>query len=443
MADDPQALSRYVVSSPRLRLRGDAHRRVLFSTRRNRPIVVSESVWAALQADCLSTLSPATRAMLAEGGILVDRNQDELATVLRENKAAIAANRTLKHVIQPTAACQLGCDYCGQEHFARQLSTQHQDSLLELLRKRLASSNYGKLTVTWFGAEPLLGIKVMRRLSPKLASLAKEHEAAYSSTLVTNGLRLTLDIALELEHHHYVEAAEITLDGPAETHDLRRHVKNGDPTFSKILGNLVDVARSSDITMQLSVRCNVDRRNADSVSELIDLLGAAELHTRIALHFAPVYSWGNDADANALGPDEFASREIEWFAQMARWGFAPDLLPHRKEIVCLAVHREGELTDALGTIFNCTEVSQVPTYGQPNRFALRSLDEEEGQVSPPFRQFNDEIARGKHSLCGECQMLPTCGGACPKQWSEGNTPCPSAKTNIAERLTLWYALNGK
>jgi uncharacterized protein len=97
------------------------------------------------------------------------------------------------------------------------------------------------------------------------------------------------------------------------------------------------------------------------------------------------------------------------------------------------------LTDALGNVFNCTEVSQVPAYGEPNKFALGTVDERTALAHVPFREFNDEIAKGEHSQCGACRMLPVCGGACPKQWSEGRVPCPPAKTNMPERLTLWYA----
>jgi uncharacterized protein len=433
-------LSRFVVASDELTLRSSgARRRVLFSTRVARPTVVSESVWTAIEREQISPLPQGVLSALVEGGILVGRDEDELAAVLRENTAAIVGNEVLKHVIQPTAACQLGCDYCGQQHFARHLAEDHQDMLLARLNRRLASGCYSSLAISWFGAEPLLGIKAMRRLSPMLIGLAQHHKAAYSSRMVTNGLRLTPDIARELEIVHRVGAAEITLDGPEAVHDQRRYVKNGQPSFARILGNLVAIAGLPEIAMQLSVRCNVDRRNADSVGELIDVLYKEGLHTRVSLHFAPVYSWGNGADADALAPDDFGAREIEWFAQMQNRGFQVDLLPGRQRIVCLAVHREGELTDALGNLFNCTEVSQVPAYGEPNRFGLGTLDREDVVAQPPFRNFNDEIAQGDHPQCGTCRMLPVCGGACPKQWSEGRSPCPSARANISERLTLWYA----
>jgi uncharacterized protein len=372
--------------------------------------------------------------------VLVNEDLDELAAVVCENTTAIADRNVLKHVIQPTAACQLGCDYCGQEHFAHQISEERQDALLRRLERRLRRGEYARLEIGWFGAEPLLGVRAMRRLSPRLRLLAAERDVDYSATIVTNGMRFTPELAQELEIQHRVKAAEITLDGPEAVHDVRRPARNGSSSFRRILGNLVAVAQTPEIGMQLNIRCNVDKENAGSVGDLIELLAAEGLAKRISLHLAPVYSWGNDADEAALSLPDFAAREVEWLSQMHNLGFSIDLLPSRRRIVCLAVQREGEATDAVGNVFNCTEVSYVPIYGEPNRYTLGKIEDEELETQAPFRSFNREVLSGKHARCAECPMLPVCGGACPKQWEEGNVPCPSAKENISERLALWYAL---
>jgi uncharacterized protein len=434
-------LSRYVVASPVISNRTDRRpRRILLSTRSSRVATVAAPTWDALTKGDTSVLEASSASALAEAGILVDDHADELGTVLEENKAAIASDAVLRHVIQPTAACQLGCDYCGQEHFALQMSIQRQDALLRRLRRQLEGGGYRDLAISWFGAEPLLGIKTMRRLSPLLCDLASDLQVGYSSTMVSNGMRLTPAIVSELEAIHRVCAVEVTLDGPEAIHDERRPAKNGSSSFARILANLVAVANDPEIGIELNIRCNVDRANADYVTELIGLLSREGLSNRVKLSFAPVYSWGNDAGAASLTPADFAEREIEWFAQMHNCGYELDLLPRRKPIVCLAVRRDGELTDARGTVFNCTEVSYVPTYGDPNRYAVGTLEHADRAQTPPFHAFNDEVAEGKHSQCASCHMLPACGGACPKQWSEGNSPCPSSKANIGQRLMLWYAL---
>jgi uncharacterized protein len=307
------------------------------------------------------------------------------------------------------------------------------------IERRLANDNFEELEVGWFGAEPLLGLGAMRRLSPRLRSTASAQGVTYSAKIVTNGLRLTSALARELVVDHEVDTAEVTLDGPPAIHDGRRHTKSGRPSFAQIFGNLRSVM-ADDVPLKLRLRCNVDTRNVETVDELIDLIADAGLSAGVEMYLAPVYSWGNDADSRSLAPQEFAAREIEWLAHMQAREFTISLLPERHTIVCLAVRPHGELIDADGTLFNCTEVSYVPSYGRPNRYALGNVRADHEPSAPaPFRDFTESIADGRQTLCADCFFLPACGGSCPKQWSEGRIPCPPAKHNLSERLLLWYA----
>jgi uncharacterized protein len=156
----------------------------------------------------------------------------------------------------------------------------------------------------------------------------------------------------------------------------------------------------------------------------------------MSFYCAPVHSWGNDAHDSALAFDEYATREIEWLNKAATLGFAVQLIPQRKEITCLAVRKSGDLVAATGELFNCTEVSYVPSYGNPNARAIGTL--ESGEVLGRrnlLADFNDRVEAHEFP-CAECYLLPACGGSCPKLWQEGLIPCPSTKNNIGQRLLL-------
>ena len=435
-------LSRYLVATEPIRVAGGPLSRVILSTRSGATIVVSELIWqSACAADWDAIPDPVLRA-LREQLVAVSTAENELRTVLDDNSRAIAADLVLEQVIQPSAACQLGCDYCGQEHRAIHMSPQVQSRLLERIEQRLANGNsngeiYETLRVGWFGAEPLLGLGAMRRLSPSLSDLAKKYNARYASRVVTNGLRLTPVIARELQERHSVEHVEITLDGTANVHDQRRATKSGKPSFDRIFGNLVAIASCDYIKFVIAVRCNVDQFNVENVPELIDQIADAGIHERVGLYFSPVYDWGNGAQHRSIDSDEYASREVMWFGQMMRRGFHVDLIPPRRKIVCLAVRPGGTVTDARGNEFNCTEAPQVPSYGDPNRYSTGTVSGEK-RAEPYFRSFGESIAKGEVG-CGSCQLLPVCGGACPKSWSDGQAACPSHKRNIAERVLLEFA----
>ena len=439
---DGHQLSRYLVASDVFAVGGGVPGRLVHSTRSGATVHLPEVLWQSLRMGQVAELGEDQRRALTEVLVLVPADSDELRDVLADNRQAIDEATALEQVIQPSAACQLDCSYCGQEHRPAHMAEHVQDRLLGRIQRRLAGARergrpHTALNVGWFGGEPLLGLGAMRRLSPQLRGLAEQYGCDYDARIVTNGLRLNPDIAAELQRDHRVTHVEVTLDGPARTHDRRRPTKAGGPSFAAILDNLHAVAERSELNFRLVVRCNVDRANAASVPELIDLLAGEGLQRRVELYFSPVYAWGNDADEAALAREEYASREVEWLARMIRAGYDVDLLPKRRRIVCLAVRPSARVTDAFGEEFNCTEVPYVPAYGQPNRFAVGHVDGTT-RAEPFFRTFNEQIAEGGVG-CHWCPMLPACGGACPKSWAEGKAPCPSSKHNLPERLLLHFA----
>lgn len=433
-------LSRYhVVSRAVGDGRSDASTRILFSTRTGRLWVVSELDWEILRDGQFHRLPPTLLDGLVSSELLVPMASDELATVVARNRQSIADDTTLSMVIQPTAHCQLGCSYCGQSHSSTWMTSAQQALFCGRVSQKLSAKSFRHLEIGWFGAEPLSGIGVMRAMSPELVKVAARHGCTYGAFIVTNGLALTPSVATQLVRECAVHRITITLDGVAEYHDSRRHLKDGRPTFQRIFANLVALAQRSDLQVQIDVRSNVDRFNFGGISPLLRLFVDHGIHQRINYYVEPIHSWGNDAHTRSLGPEEFAELEVGWLAEMMSLGFRVGVLPGLVPIVCLAVRPDAEVVDATGTLFNCTEVSYVPAYGVPNRFAIGSLDAGEvAERRETLGAFHDRVLRGEVP-CVSCRMLPVCGGACPKAWLEGHAPCPSAKTNIETRLLLAYA----
>ncbi len=436
-------LSRYLVASPFVRLEEEAESSVVvFATRSGAVYRMPRASWEALSGGDVSVFSAQEIAELRDAEILVPQEEDELRAVLDRNRHAIASNRRLNYVIQPSAQCQLGCGYCGQQHSSGQLSDESEAGIVADIERRLASGTFEVLNLCWFGAEPLAGMRRIRSLTPRVRRAAEAAGCRYRASIITNGLGLSRSIAEELVNELDVISVTISLDGTAAFHDRRRHTKAGRPTFDRILANLTglaDVVRDRD-DVEIKVRCNVDRENADGVVPLLRQLAASDLQRRITFYVAPIHAWGNDAHLRSLSPEAFADLEIGWFVEMAALGYQTSLIPSVQRIVCLAVQPEGTLVDARGNLFNCTEVSYVPAYGDPNVFAIGHLGTgETAGRRQALGDFNDRVEAGLYD-CGRCPMLPVCGGACPKEWADGHKPCPSAKENMPERLLLAVAL---
>lgn len=435
-------LSHYhVVSRPVFDQLEEQTKRAIFVTRTSNFRVIDEGSWHLIEQGKFQQLPSDILAELIDIELLVPEEEDELQTIIQQNQATITEDSDLYLVVQPTAYCQLGCHYCGQEHSPNMMSEEAQKQFIERTKKKLETGKFTSLSIGWFGGEPLVGLSVIRSLTPQLKALATEFNCSYAAKIVTNGLALTSKIAKELIEDLHITFIEVTLDGTKEYHDIRRMQKSGLPTFSKIFTNIINLANQKDLEVSLSIRCNVDYQNYEAVSPLLHELAKANLQDKVKFYVAPIHSWGNDAHKQSLSKEEFAELEIFWLSEMIELGFYPQLIPGRVPIVCMAVSPNSELVDAYGNIFNCTEVSYVPTYGTPNEYAIDHLS---GQKMPGSRErlgnFNQKVSQGNYP-CSTCKMLPVCGGGCPKSWAENLEPCPSAKYNIEDRLLLNYALS--
>lgn len=446
------AVSKYLVeSSPVVDQKDGITKTVLYATRTATRLFVDEAKWKRVRSGDLDDLGDDELENLLAAEVLVPARENELVTILERNRAAIEDDDMCYVVLQPSSRCQLGCWYCGQVHRNEEMSEELKSGIVRDVIRRLAVKDFRKLRICWFGGEALMSARVIRTLSRELMAVADQRGCEYSAQVVTNGLLLTQEIAVELVTKLGVDSIEVTIDGNEEQHDSRRATKSGTPSYATILKNLAELRECSELKRSISVRCNVDAANVTGVSELLDKLASMGLQRFLKYVYAvPLHSWGNEAGPGELTPDVYADSEIGWILEIRSLGFDFPVLPRLRPIVCMAVRPNSVLVDASGELFNCTEVSLVESYeatsednphvpGTRNQYALGRLETGE-QVDKRDRlaSFNDQVEGGAYP-CSDCRMLPVCGGACPKAWLEGQQPCPSTKLNIESRLLLSIA----
>ncbi len=390
---------------------------------------------------CNGELNLLTKDLIKEliaAEILIPDSEDELNTIINRSNAALNDNKSLYYVIQPSAQCQLGCGYCGQTHRDAKIDDSIQQKILERIEEKLKKRKYNELSIGWFGGEPLSAFSSMRRLSNELILLSKKYNCNYTAKVITNGLALTLDKFKVIVNELKISNIEITIDGSDKYHDERRHTKNGSPTFNQIFKNLISISNSIENlngSVNISVRCNVDRRNVDGVSDLLIILKEQKLQDKINFYCAPIHSWGNDAHKLSFTHQEYGDLEINWLMQMQKLGFRLNLFPNSKPIVCMTVEKDSEVIDAYGNYFSCTEIPYVDIYNNTEHVLGNVLNQSKKNTYRSYTNFHNDIIDDKFD-CNKCPMLPVCGGSCPKQWYEGNIPCPSNKFNLGKKLLL-------
>lgn len=278
---------------------------LLFSGRTGKNMYVSPSTYRNVTKGEIHLLNDKVHKLLVKYKILIPENEDELFEVNKENELAMKldSNDRLYISIQPTASCQLACDYCGQKHSRKTLTESTMNAIIKRVSDKLSQSAFKVLEIGWFGGEPLCALANMRKLNEQLKRIAADHDMKYRGHITTNGYALTPKLYEELKEQFNIKRIEITIDGSKEYHDARRITCSGKGSFDRIFNNLESIVLSENYEMDkciISVRCNVDERNVDGVFPLLKTFVKKNMQHKILFYTTAVVSWSN----NGAGSEE-------------------------------------------------------------------------------------------------------------------------------------------
>src|SRR3954447_14330952 len=353
-----------------------------------------------------SLASPPLDALrdLTVGRMIVHDDLDELEVLERRFRAGTGDRTSFALTVVTSLGCNFDCPYCFQVKPRAILDDETVGLLAEVLEEQLPTIE--RFQVTWFGGEPLLATDRIDELSDAFISRCDAADVAYSADIVTNGYLLTPDVARRLCEAR-VGSAQITLDGPAETHDLMRPLRNGRGTFDVILDNVVACA---DL-IPISIRVNLDTANAGRYEELLDQLVERDLAGRISVYPGQLvaYDEGIGAPSETYRPQcftlpEFAEVEREFLAAARARGLASAALPQPVSTPCTAVKVNELVVGANGELYKCWD--SVGNHAEEIGH-LRSWHDQNDRVLKWLRYdpFTDDG-------CRSCIALPTCMGGC-------------------------------
>lgn len=420
----------------------DNNQTLIYSTITNKLLRISNLFADLLKNNEFSKLPTSTFDKLLNDRIIVNSDDDELLTLIGENKKHEIDDSTLFEVIQPSAWCQLGCYYCGQSHKKDVLTDETIANIGKRMYEKLKkNTKYKALTIGWFGGEPLTGINTMRKLNTIIKNYCEELGVELkNSILVTNGMSLKPDIYREMIEDFKISQFEITLDGLGEFHDSHRYLKKDkEGSFDIIYNNVANILNSdffSRESQKITIRCNVDKKNFLGVEPLINKLAEDKLHNKIEhLYFASIYSWAqNDAHMESLRKEEFAYYKLKWELLKIRLGYNVSNIAKRKYNTCMLTSNNSEMYDTYGNVYNCTEVSFTDVY-KNSKYVIGNVNKEIPQERNHLDWY-DKVWGNKGYQCNSCKIFPICGSACPKSWMEGNAPCPTIRYSIKDEIQL-------
>ena len=360
--------------------------------------------------------------------MLVNDDTDELETLERRFRAATASRATFELTIVTSLGCNFDCPYCFENKPPAILDDETEQLLLEVLDAQLETVAH--VQVTWYGGEPLLAQDRIDRLSEAFLERTGAAGATYAASIITNGYLLTPDVARRLTALE-VEHAQITLDGPAETHDLMRPLRNGRGTFDVILENVVACA---DL-IPIGIRVNLDASNAEESVRLLDLLVEQGLAGRVTVQPGHIVAYPDQAgapsetyQARCFTLPEFAEVERDFLAAAYERGLAQPRLPGPIASPCTAVRSNDLIVGARGELYKCYD-----NVGDPREVIghLRS-----------WKDPNDRVLKWLHydpfaaEDCRSCIALPTCMGGCAhhQMTDPGDAKCSTFRLTHRRQL---------
>jgi uncharacterized protein len=352
-------------------------------------------------------VAPAQGGLLYRAGFVLEDEIDEVEAVGQAFSLSRSSRYAPSLTIAPTMDCNFGCAYCFENHVPGAMREPVQDHLVDFALSHCRSvGERTPLAVTWFGGEPLMGLKAIDRLTGRFQALRERGEIGeYRASIITNGYGLTPQTCAVLDRCEIVHV-QITVDGPARIHDQRRFLKrNGGPTFARILENIGNLPPA----MAVLVRMNVDRENMGAFEELFEALEQLDLLERVVVDLAQVENFSAAATApSVLNSRDFAAFKSEAIALCERrsWPIVAEAPSVSLTGVCQVDSLNSFVISAKGELYKCW--AELENDGH----VVGRLDQPDtwhAVVQTPLT--------GRDPLddteCRECRLLPTCMGSCP------------------------------
>jgi uncharacterized protein len=368
---------------------------------------------------------------LRHGQFVVESDSQEFDLLKFRHRDTRFDLSALGLVIAPTMACNMACGYCYEANKTGRMTPRLVEGLIAFIEKR--APGLKSLQVSWYGGEPLLALDIMEDLTEAIFDLEREHGFKYDcGGVISNGYLLDREAVRRLVQMR-AGHVQVTLDGPARSHNQKRPLKNGKDSFNTIVENIAQACEK----ISVGIRVNIDKSyNRGVVEELLDELESAGLKNRVGVYFGllePATAVCANISENCYETKAFSLTEIEYYKLLLDRGFFIQKLPQPIVTFCLAQIKQSFLIDPEGEMYRCFN------YSGDKAKSMGNIAQEVNYAHPEFtRLFSFDPF--EEEACRSCDVLPICMGGCPSRRVDRDTPkeniCESWKFNLRPMLEL-------
>lgn len=344
---------------------------------------------------------------LKKHGCIIDENINELGKILFDEKVIMMNMNPerLYFTIAPGLGCNYKCDYCFENNRTSfdKMSEEVQEKLIDYVSRTVSQNkNLRRISITWFGGEPLLYVDIIEKLSKAFIEICNNNDIKYYSGMITNGRYLTPDNISKLKKCH-IGHMQISVDGMKEYYSKIKKADNKD--FETTINNIINASNDFSI----AIRININNSYEEALSITDYLLNSKNLDGKIKVYIAHTrdYCAHLSSSEEKILHGKFLDYENEYIKLFGKDGKYKKQsfefrVPNRRGSSCLSVCQSNACIGPKGEIYQCEHHFGIP------ELIIGNI--EEGRY---YSDINQKYLSFQHKdECLECKFFPVCLGGC-------------------------------
>lgn len=373
---------------------------LLFSARQGSLAIVDKNVYNQL---INGDLSGEENQTFIDLGMIVENRRQEMNDIINFFDLFQTQNLVCQFTIAMNLDCNFSCSYCyeGLNKSKRYMSIETLELVFNFIISKL-EQGMKTIVVDFHGGEPLLSLNQIEYLAKKLSITAKQYDAEFHFSLVTNGSLMTRNTIERLSGFGLV-GAKVTIDGPKSNHNMHRPFCDGSGSFDVIIENIKD---SRDL-IKVGIGGNFSKNNYREFVKLLDYLIENDLTPKniFQIKFDPIMLPNNYKKLPIAQYDGCISINDSWVnkaiiflrEEILQRGYSTQ---RPKFVKCAANVKNSFIIDCDGFLYKC------PMFVGNSSFAIGNLKSNHKHTE----NFQNQIWKNKR--CENCIYLPLCFGGC-------------------------------
>ena len=205
------------------------------------------------------------------------------------------------YTIFTTTDCNARCFYCFELGRSRiPMSCETAEKVVQYIKNHCGGK---KVSIKWFGGEPLYNAEVIDTICSGLRSEGVE----FKSAMFSNGYLFDADTVRKAVEEWNLKRVQITLDGTEAVYNkVKAFIYKQGSAYERVMQS---IAYLLDAEITVTIRLNMDMHNAENLLELVDELGQRFGGNKYLRVYAHHLFKGNEAMADTHTAEEWAVRE--------------------------------------------------------------------------------------------------------------------------------------